>query len=143
MDGQRKKNNRCAIDGMRDSCRKTCDNCHPKYDVDGQVFGFLDYKRDEPPSPPQCQPNPPVCGCADRKQDDYRGAIAATKSGVMCQDWISQSPHQHDRTPENFPSSGLEENYCRNPDGEASAWCYTTDPATRWDLCDVPSCSLE
>ena len=27
-------------------------------------------------------------------------------------------------------------NYCRNPDGEASIWCYTTDPAKRWEYCD-------
>ena len=35
----------------------------------------------------------------------------------------------------------LEENYCRNPDGESGgAWCYTTDPKVRWKYCDVPTC---
>ena len=47
--------------------------------------------------------------------------------------WDSQEPHDH-----NF--SDLEENYCRNPDGSDGAWCYTTDPDVRWELCDVPSC---
>jgi len=28
-------------------------------------------------------------------------------------------------------------NYCRNPDGEAGLWCYTTDPRKRWELCGV------
>jgi len=27
------------------------------------------------------------------------------------------------------------ENYCRNPDGENTMWCYTTDPDTRWERC--------
>ena len=28
-----------------------------------------------------------------------------------------------------------------NPDGEEGAWCYTTDPNVRWELCDIPDCS--
>uniref|UniRef100_A0A669P847 Kringle domain-containing protein n=1 Tax=Phasianus colchicus TaxID=9054 RepID=A0A669P847_PHACC len=35
----------------------------------------------------------------------------------------------------------LEENYCRNPDGDVRGpWCYTTDPATRFDYCNIPEC---
>ena len=34
-----------------------------------------------------------------------------------------------------------QENYCRNPDGEPTVWCYTTDPGDRWEHCDVPLCS--
>lgn len=33
---------------------------------------------------------------------------------------------------------GLEDgdgNYCRNPDGESTIWCYTTNPDERWGLC--------
>jgi len=26
-------------------------------------------------------------------------------------------------------------NYCRNPDGQPSIWCYTTDADSRWELC--------
>ena len=26
-------------------------------------------------------------------------------------------------------------NYCRNPDGEPSIWCYTME-STRWSYCD-------
>ena len=33
-------------------------------------------------------------------------------------------------------------NYCRNPDDEpCGPWCYTQDPAKRWEYCDVEMCS--
>ena len=69
---------------------------------------------------------------------DYRGHVQVTASGKACQEWTSQSPHKHSRTPTNYPNSGLgTHNYCRNPDGEPGAWCYTTDSSKRWELCDV------
>jgi hypothetical protein len=88
-----------------------------------------------------CVPDPDHCGCASEKQADYRGTIAVTESGKTCQRWDSQSPHTHSRTPQNYPNSGLDENYCRNPDGEPRAWCYTTDPNARWEFCEVPTCA--
>merc|ERR1712072_647842 len=36
--------------------------------------------------------------------------------------------------------AGLDENHCRNPDGEAATWCYTTDENKRWEYCSVPAC---
>jgi len=37
----------------------------------------------------------------------------------------------------NYPDGGLgDHNSCRNPDGEASIWCYTTDENVRWEYCD-------
>jgi len=75
-------------------------------------------------------------------QNDYRGTIASTTTGRTCQSWESQSPQEHSRTDENYPETGLgNHNYCRNPDSESGgAWCYTTDPAMRWEYCDVPDC---
>lgn len=109
--------------------------------LDGQVFGFKDYTRAPPPPPPgSCIPDANNCGCASEKQADYRGNISVTVSGKKCQAWASQTPHSHSRTPENYPYSGLDANYCRNPDGEPGAWCYTEDSSTRWELCDVPTC---
>ncbi|KAI8509523.1 hypothetical protein Bbelb_133710 [Branchiostoma belcheri] len=70
----------------------------------------------------------------------YRGTVSVTKTGKTCQRWDSQTPHEHTRTHGAYPSAGLEQNYCRNPDGEPRVWCYTTDPNSRWELCDVPSC---
>ena len=67
--------------------------------------------------------------------DEYRGCQATTVSGRTCQAWSSQAPHQHTRTAENYPRSGLDLNYCRNPDGSGTIWCYTTDPNVRWEHC--------
>lgn len=71
---------------------------------------------------------------------DYRGTQATTVSGKTCQSWGSQWPHKHDRTHERYPDAGLVGNLCRNPDGEQSAWCYTTSWGKRWEYCGIPSC---
>ncbi|XP_066271663.1 plasminogen-like [Branchiostoma lanceolatum] len=67
----------------------------------------------------------------------YRGTVSVTRTGKTCQRWDSQTPHEHSATPAKYPSSGLDHSYCRNPDGEFGVWCYTTDPSTRWEYCDV------
>jgi len=77
----------------------------------------------------------------DPLQKDFRGTLSQTRTGNSCQRWDSQSPHGHSRTVSNYPDSGLDENYCRNPDNEpGGAWCYTTNPDKRWEYCDVPRC---
>ena len=81
------------------------------------------------------------CGTAELQQADYRGSISVTEYGLTCQRWDSQSPHEHTRIHQEYPESGLVQNYCRNPDGEPRAWCYTTDPDVRWQYCDVPTCT--
>ena len=70
---------------------------------------------------------------------DYRGRVAVTKTGKTCQKWTTQAPHKHTRTPEGYPLGGLgDHNYCRNPDSEPNgAWCYTENPAKRWEYCDI------
>ena len=74
----------------------------------------------------------------------YRGEVSVTSSGKSCQYWMSQSPHSHDyNDPATFPDSTLTEaaNFCRTPDqGDSVPWCYTTDPDSRWETCDIPSC---
>ncbi|XP_078684315.1 uncharacterized protein LOC144917861 [Branchiostoma floridae x Branchiostoma belcheri] len=70
----------------------------------------------------------------------YRGTDSVTETGKTCQRWDSQTPHNHDRTPWKYPSSGLGQNYCRNPDGEDKVWCYTVDPSIRWEWCNIPFC---
>ncbi|KAI8521466.1 hypothetical protein Bbelb_012200 [Branchiostoma belcheri] len=81
--------------------------------------------------------------CQEGSGASYRGEWFTTVSGRRCQRWDSQTPHEHTRTPSNYPSAGLEENYCRNPDGEDAVWCYTSDPDQRWDWCPVPKCGGE
>ncbi|KAH8060839.1 DUF1800-containing protein [Aureococcus anophagefferens] len=83
--------------------------------------------------------------CAARPDEsDYRGTISVNRFGKTCQKWTSQTPNGHSRTPENYPDAGLgDHNYCRNPDGEPGAWCYSADGAeTRWELCSVPTCEI-
>jgi Kringle domain/von Willebrand factor type D domain len=77
------------------------------------------------------------------QQFDYRGTLATTISGKTCQAWAAQSPHTHTRTPERYPGSGLDANYCRNPDGDSRAWCYTTSSGTRWEFCNVTRCETD
>eukprot|EP01084_Bolivina_argentea_P316220 548080_1 len=70
--------------------------------------------------------------------ENYRGCLSTTISGKTCQKWTSQSPHTHSRTSQNYPNKGVgDHNYCRNPDGHTSIWCYTTDPNKRWENCDM------
>ena len=65
-----------------------------------------------------------------------------TASGLPCQRWDSQSPHSHPNSDASrFPDATMGEttNYCRNPDNDATLWCYTTT-SVRWDYCAVPMC---
>merc|ERR1719281_1774967 len=69
---------------------------------------------------------------------NYRGCQSKTKGGRTCQLWTSQSPHGHTRTPSSYPNSGLgAHNFCRNPDGEPTIWCYTTSSSKRWETCNT------
>lgn len=74
----------------------------------------------------------------------YNGTTSTTSSGRTCQRWDTQTPHEHKLINSNrFPERTLAEvaNYCRNPDGENTVWCYTTDDDKRWEICDIPVCS--
>ena len=69
------------------------------------------------------------------KDSGYRGKQNKTRSGKDCQYWNKQDPHSH--SIQMNPAKGIgAHNYCRNPDGEPTIWCYTTDPGTRWEHCD-------
>merc|ERR1719228_2051675 len=80
-----------------------------------------------------CNPKP-----EDPKGMEWTGKgpkYQKTISGKICQKWSSQTPHAHSLT----IIDGNNHNYCRNPDGEPGIWCYTTDPNTRWELCEQPA----
>ncbi|NXM02463.1 PLMN protein, partial [Tyrannus savana] len=93
---------------------------------------------------PHCTTRPPVSDpgsqCLSGKGEDYRGRIAVTESGNTCQHWNTQFPHKHGWIPDRYPCKGLEENYCRNPDGEKRPWCYTINRSVRWEYCTIPPC---
>ena len=71
------------------------------------------------------------------KGSGYTGCQKKTRSGKTCQKWDSQAPHKHVNSPDKVKNKGLgSHNYCRNPDGENTIWCYTTDAKKRWEFCD-------
>nr|XP_033815652.1 hepatocyte growth factor isoform X2 [Geotrypetes seraphini] len=81
--------------------------------------------------------------CTRGQGEGYRGFMNVTYSGTPCQRWDSQYPHQHNFTPENHKCKDLTENYCRNPDGEESPWCFTTNPNIRIGYCtQIPMCDV-
>ena len=65
----------------------------------------------------------------------YGGTENTTQGGYTCQAWSSQTPHRH-----NFTDLGTEANFCRNSDGSRLPWCFTTDPKTLYDYCDIGLC---
>ena len=73
---------------------------------------------------------------------DYIGCQSQTVSSKTCQKWTDQSPQEHSYLPDWFPEGHLgDHNFCRNPDGDSTIWCLTTDPTMRWDYCTVRSSS--
>lgn len=81
--------------------------------------------------------------CIQGQGEGYRGTSNTIWNGIPCQRWDSQYPHKHDITPENFKCKDLRENYCRNPDGAESPWCFTTDPNIRVGYCSqIPKCDV-
>ncbi|XP_074653330.1 plasminogen-like [Tubulanus polymorphus] len=74
---------------------------------------------------------------------EYRGTLNQVRSGKTCQAWNSRSPHKHDRY-NMLSDRNTAANYCRNPDNTTGGpWCYTTDPAVRWEYCDVKICPVK
>merc|ERR1719235_93156 len=79
------------------------------------------------------------------RDDAYRGCQQMTRSGKECQRWDEQSPNSHATTPANYPLADLRENFCRNPDGSLTIWCYVKNvlgeaagksSPDRWEYCD-------
>ncbi|KAM8884118.1 hepatocyte growth factor-like isoform 1-T1 [Synchiropus picturatus] len=96
----------------------------------------------DPSEDPQVDVTSTSCVTGDGR--DYRGTMNVTPEGVTCQRWDSQFPHKHSYLPHHFRCRDLRENYCRNPDGAESPWCFTTDPKQRTASCThIPRCDAE
>merc|ERR1719281_2103933 len=68
---------------------------------------------------------------------DYIGCQYQTVSGYTCQNWLAQTPQSHSYIPDWYPDGHLgDHNFCRNPDGDSTIWCITTNPSVRWEFCD-------
>uniref|UniRef100_A0A665U641 receptor protein-tyrosine kinase n=1 Tax=Echeneis naucrates TaxID=173247 RepID=A0A665U641_ECHNA len=79
--------------------------------------------------------------CYNNKGRFYQGSVNVTRSGIPCQPWSQQVPHQHRLSVDVIPELNNSDNHCRNP-GEISdkPWCYTTNPNIRWEYCGVLQC---
>uniref|UniRef100_A0A8C8DXZ8 Hepatocyte growth factor a n=1 Tax=Oryzias sinensis TaxID=183150 RepID=A0A8C8DXZ8_9TELE len=78
--------------------------------------------------------------CMTCNGEDYRGKVDHTESGRECQRWDSPRPHRHQFQPKKFRDKDLKDNYCRNPDNRLRPWCFTMDPKTPWEYCDIAVC---
>merc|ERR1719274_463604 len=82
----------------------------------------------------------PELRCAEHMSgngQDYHGCQQYTQDGVYCQRWTDQEPHSHWFIDYWYPQAHLgDHNFCRNPDGDRTIWCYTADPGIRWDYCE-------
>ncbi|XP_005474764.1 muscle, skeletal receptor tyrosine-protein kinase isoform X4 [Oreochromis niloticus] len=71
----------------------------------------------------------------------YQGSVNVTRSGIPCQPWNQQVPHQHHLSVDVIPELKNSGNHCRNPGGISDKpWCYTLNPNIRWEYCAVPQC---
>jgi len=57
------------------------------------------------------------------------GLVYKTVSGRTCQRWAWQKPHAHGTK----GAHGV--NHCQALGKQDKPWCFTTDPATRWEFC--------
>ncbi|KAK7443834.1 hypothetical protein BaRGS_00040443 [Batillaria attramentaria] len=82
---------------------------------------------------------------------DYKGRTSVTINGRVCQRWDQLDPGGAEYFPysaESFPDSSLSdaENFCRNPSGDATVWCYVQvtgksgTTSLKREYCDVPTC---
>ncbi|XP_078614540.1 uncharacterized protein LOC144883780 isoform X2 [Branchiostoma floridae x Branchiostoma japonicum] len=81
--------------------------------------------------------------CAVRDSTGYRGTQDVTMHGDKCLNWSTTTNRQF--STQTYPNGegGIgNHNYCRNPVGDPSPWCYIQEKANGlyWDYCSVPSC---
>ncbi|XP_070545633.1 plasminogen-like [Ptychodera flava] len=75
---------------------------------------------------------------------DYRGRLFVTSKGDLCENWSSLDPSKFKVTPSTVPGKGLgDHNYCRNPNGETTPWCYTSSKSEKKERCAVGLPKLE
>jgi len=85
--------------------------------------------------------------------EEYIGLINHTFSGIPCQRWGEESPHEHAYNDIKYfadystnPLAIIHEinNYCRNPSLLSSVdthpWCFTTNENVEKEYCDIPMC---
>ncbi|XP_059569288.1 kremen protein 1 [Alligator mississippiensis] len=91
------------------------------------------------------EPAQPECYTANGA--DYRGTQNQTSlhAGKPCLFWNETFQHPYNTLKYPNGEGGLgEHNYCRNPDGDVSPWCYIAEheDGVYWKYCEIPSCRM-
>ncbi|XP_068127735.1 kremen protein 1 isoform X1 [Hyperolius riggenbachi] len=78
---------------------------------------------------------------------DYRGTQNQTSldCGKPCLFWNETFQHPYNTLKYPNGEGGLgDHNYCRNPDGDVSPWCYIAEheDGVYWKYCDIPTCRM-
>ncbi|XP_078674675.1 plasminogen-like [Branchiostoma floridae x Branchiostoma belcheri] len=71
--------------------------------------------------------------CTTGNGANYKGTVSTTRRGLPCEPWANYM---------NYPDVQLDQNFCRNPDGDRQPWCYVRDSTYRWQYCDIPKCEI-
>ncbi|KAM8797748.1 kremen protein 1 [Eudromia elegans] len=94
-----------------------------------------------------CCLEPLLSECYTANGADYRGTQNQTAqyAGKPCLFWNETFEHPYNTLKYPNGEGGLgEHNYCRNPDGDVSPWCYVAEheDGVYWKYCEIPSCRM-
>ncbi|XP_068268296.1 kremen protein 1 isoform X2 [Nyctibius grandis] len=94
-----------------------------------------------------CCREPAFPECYTANGADYRGTQNQTSqyAGKPCLFWNETFEHPYNTLKYPNGEGGLgEHNYCRNPDGDVSPWCYIAEheDGIYWKYCEIPSCRM-
>ncbi|KAM9194399.1 kremen protein 1 isoform 2-T2 [Dugong dugon] len=85
--------------------------------------------------------------CFTANGADYRGTQnwTALHGGKPCLFWNETFQHPYNTLKYPNGEGGLgEHNYCRNPDGDVSPWCYVAEheDGVYWKYCEITACQM-
>uniref|UniRef100_A0A8C6QPB5 Prothrombin n=1 Tax=Nannospalax galili TaxID=1026970 RepID=A0A8C6QPB5_NANGA len=85
--------------------------------------------------------SPPSEQCIPERGRLYQGRLAVTIQGSPCLPWVSAPAKALSKDQDFNPEVKLEENFCRNPDGdEEGVWCYVAGRPGDFEYCDLNYC---
>ncbi|XP_030189079.1 prothrombin [Lynx canadensis] len=84
---------------------------------------------------------PPSDSCIPERGRYYHGRLAVTTHGSPCLAWDSSQAKALSKNQDFNPLVPLEENFCRNPDGdEEGVWCYVSGGPGDFEYCNLDYC---
>lgn len=86
-------------------------------------------------------PSPQPAQCVPERGRLYQGSKAVTALGSPCLAWANTKAKALSKDQDFNPDLKLEENFCRNPDGdEEGVWCYVAGEPGDFEYCDLNYC---